>query len=129
LRKKMMSTFSQTLRKKKSKKLKKSTSPKLQRNPQKKAVCLKVLTISPKKPNSANRRVTKISLTHYKTKLTAKIPGEIHTLQQHSTILIRGARVRDLIGVSYMAIRGKYDLVGVPNRKTSRSRFGVKKTK
>jgi len=124
-----MSTFSQTLKIKKKKKLKKSTSPKLQRNPQKKAVCLRVLTISPKKPNSANRRVAKISLTHYKTKLTAKIPGETHTLQQHSTVLIRGARVRDLIGVSYVAIRGKYDLVGVPNRKTSRSRFGVKKIK
>jgi len=124
-----MSTFSQTLKSPRLKKLKKSTSPKLQKNPQKKAVCLRVLTISPKKPNSANRRVVKTSLTHYKVKLTAKVPGESHTLQQHSTVLIRGARVRDLIGVSYAAIRGKFDLAGVPNRKTSRSRFGVKKIK
>jgi len=125
----LMSTFSQTLRSPKLKKLKNNTSPKLKSNPQKKAVCLRVLTISPKKPNSANRRVVKTSLTHYKTKLTAKVPGESHTLQQHSTVLIRGARVRDLIGVSYSVVRGKYDLVGVPNRKTSRSRFGVKKIK
>jgi len=124
-----MSTFSQILKSPRLKKLKKSTSPKLQKNPQKKAVCLRVLTISPKKPNSANRRVVKTSLTHYKVKLTAKVPGESHTLQQHSTVLIRGARVRDLIGVSYAAIRGKFDLAGVPNRKTSRSRFGVKKIK
>ena len=123
----MMATFSQTLRFPKLKKLKKNNSPKLKGNPQKKAVCLRVLTISPKKPNSANRRVVKASLTHYKTKITAKIPGESHTLQQHSTVLVKGARVRDLIGVSYSIVRGKYDLSGVPNRKTSRSRFGVKK--
>lgn len=113
----------------KIKKLKRKNSPKLKNNPQKKAVCLRVLTISPKKPNSANRRVVKTSVTHYKIKLTAKIPGESHNLQQHSTILVRGARVRDLIGVSYTAIRGKFDLQGVANRKTSRSRFGVKKLK
>ena len=123
----MMATFSQTLRFPKLKKLKNNNSPKLKGNPQKKAVCLRVLTISPKKPNSANRRIVKASLTHYKTKITAKIPGESHTLQQHSTVLVKGARVRDLIGVSYSIVRGKYDLSGVPNRKTSRSRFGVKK--
>ena len=124
-----MSTFSQTLRIPKLKKLKSKSSPKLQGNPQKKAVCLRVLTIAPKKPNSANRRVVKANLTHYKTKLTAKVPGESHTLQQHSTILIRGARVRDLIGVSYSIVRGKYDLSGVPNRKNARSVYGVKKIK
>jgi small subunit ribosomal protein S12 len=124
-----MSTFSQTLHSPKRKKVKNIASPKLKGNPQKKAVCLRVLTISPKKPNSANRRVVKASTTHYKTRLTAKIPGESHSLQQHSTLLIRGARVRDLIGVSYSVIRGKYDLTGVANRKTSRSRFGVKKIK
>jgi len=85
------------------------------------------LTISPKKPNSANRCVAKTSLTHYKTKLTVKIPGESNNLQQHSTILIHGARVKDLISVSYSAIRGKLDLLGVINRKTRRSLFGVKK--
>jgi len=124
-----MATFSQTLRSPKLKKLKTKTSPRLKGNPQKKAVCLRVLTISPKKPNSANRRIVKASLTHYKVRIIAKVPGESHTLQQHSTILIKGARVRDLIGVSYSVVRGKYDLSGVPNRKTSRSRFGVKKIK
>jgi small subunit ribosomal protein S12 len=124
-----MASFSQTLRFPRLKKLKNSNSTKLKGNPQKKAVCLRVLTISPKKPNSANRRVVKATLTHHKTKITAKIPGESHTLQQHSTVLIKGARVRDLIGVSYSVVRGKYDLSGVPNRKTSRSRFGVKKAK
>jgi len=111
------------------KKLKKANSSKLKSNPQKKAVCLRVLTISPKKPNSANRRVVKTNVIHYKTKLTAKVPGESHNLQQHSTVLIHGARVRDLIGVSYAVIRGKYDLSGVVNRKNARSRFGVKKIK
>lgn len=124
-----MSTFSQTINSPKIKKLKKKSSPKLRNNPQKKAVCLRVLTISPKKPNSANRRVVKTNITHYKTKLTAKVPGESHSLQQHSTVLLRGSRVRDLIGVSYSVVRGKYDLAGVQNRKTARSRFGVKKLK
>jgi small subunit ribosomal protein S12 len=122
-----MATFSQTISSKKIKKLKKKTSSKLKGNPQKRSVCSRVLTISPKKPNSANRRVVKANVLHYKTKLIAKIPGESHNLQQHSTILVQGARVRDLIGVSYSAVRGKYDLLSVPNRKTSRSRFGVKK--
>ena len=121
-----MATFSQIINKPRIKKLKKSKSPKLKKNPQKKAVCLRVLTMSPKKPNSANRRIVRASLTHYKTKLTAKITGESHTLQQHSTILIRGAKVRDLIGVSYSAIRGKFDLSAVVGRKTRRSIYGVK---
>jgi small subunit ribosomal protein S12 len=109
------------------KKLKKSNSPKLNENPQKKAICVRVLTISPKKPNSANRRVVKARIINSKTRLTAKIPGESHNLQQHSTILVHGAKVKDLIGVSYAAIRGKYDLLGVSNRKTRRSLYGVKK--
>jgi small subunit ribosomal protein S12 len=113
----------------KKKKLKQKTSTKLRANPQKRAVCLRVLTISPKKPNSANRRVVKTVIPHFKFKMTVKIPGESHSLQQHSTVLVRGARVRDLIGVSYCAIRGKYDLLPVVNRKTARSRFGVKKYK
>jgi len=125
-----MSMISQTIRSlKKIKKINQKTSPKLRNNPQKRAVCLRVLTISPKKPNSANRRIVKTSVLHYKTRLTAKIPGESHTLQQHSTVLIQGARVRDLIGVSYKAVRGKYDLASVANRKTSRSRYGSKKFK
>jgi small subunit ribosomal protein S12 len=98
-----------------------------QKNPFKKAICAKVLTISPKKPNSANRCVIKATITQNRSKLIAKVSGEKHNLQQHSTVLIRGARVRDLIGVSYKAVRGKYDLQGVLNRKTKRSLFGVKK--
>jgi small subunit ribosomal protein S12 len=110
------------------KKKKRSTSPKLNKNPQKKAICLRVLTISPKKPNSANRRVVKARLISNKVRLTAKVPGESHNLQQHSTILVRGAKVKDLIGVSYAIIRGKFDLLGVSNRKTRRSLYGVKKS-
>lgn len=122
-----MSTFNQLLKTSKTKKIKLKQSPKLKKNPQKKAVCLRALTLSPKKPNSANRRVVKVLLTQYKANLVAKIPGENHNLQQHSTVLIQGARVRDLIGVSYKAIRGKFDLSGVSNRKTARSCYGVKK--
>ena len=122
-----MATLSQVINISRKKKNKIKNSPKLNRNPQKKAVCLRVLTISPKKPNSANRRVVKATITHLKSRLTAKIPGEGHNLQQHSMVLVRGAKVRDLIGVSYSVIRSKLDLVGVQNRKSSRSRFGVKK--
>jgi small subunit ribosomal protein S12 len=100
---------------------------KILKQPQRRAVCIKVLTISPKKPNSANRRVCKVKLIKTKQVLTVKIPGEGHNIQQHSTILIRGGRSRDLIGVRNIAIRGKYDLLGVSNRKTSRSLYGVKR--
>jgi small subunit ribosomal protein S12 len=86
-----------------------------------------VLTISPKKPNSANRRVVKARIINSKVRLTAKVPGESHNLQQHSSVLVSGAKVKDLIGVSYAVVRGKYDLLGVVNRKTSRSLYGVKK--
>jgi small subunit ribosomal protein S12 len=124
-----MVKINQLLKNARIKKSKNINSAKLKANPQKRAICLKLLTISPKKPNSANRRVAKVIINHYKTKLTAKINGEGHNLQNHSLILLCGARVRDLIGVSYAAIRGKYDLAGVTNRKSSRSRFGIKKTK
>jgi small subunit ribosomal protein S12 len=107
--------------------LAKTKSSKLQQNPQKKAVCLKVLTMSPKKPNSANRRIAKVIIAKFNSRLTVKIIGEGHNLQQHSTVLIRGARVRDLVGVRYLAVRGIYDLACVKNRKTSRSLYGVKK--
>ena len=123
-----MPTLLQTVYTPRVKKNIRSSSPKLNKNPQKKAICLRVLTISPKKPNSANRRVVKARLISNKTRLTAKVPGEAHNLQQHSTVLIRGAKVKDLIGVSYSVIRGKFDLLGVLNRKTRRSLYGVKKT-
>ena len=97
--------------------------------PQESRVCLKILTLSPKKPNSANRRVCKIKLIKTKQSLIAKIPGEGHTLQQHSTVLIRCGRSRDLIGVRNVAIRGKFDLIGVSNRVSSRSIYGIKNLK
>jgi small subunit ribosomal protein S12 len=124
----MMPTLNQIYSSPRSKKIKKSNSPKLDENPQKKAICVRILTISPKKPNSANRRVVKARIINSKTRLTAKVPGESHSLQQHSTVLVHGAKVKDLIGVSYAVIRGKYDLLGVSNRKTRRSLYGVKKT-
>jgi small subunit ribosomal protein S12 len=123
-----MPSLRQILFKKRIKKLKKFNSPKLNKNPQKKGICLRVLTISPKKPNSANRRVIKVRIVNTKIRLTAKIKGESHNLQQHSTVLLNGAKVKDLIGVSYAAIRGKYDHAAVLNRKTKRSIYGVKKT-
>ena len=122
-----MPTLLQLLHNPRIKKFKKSSSPKLKKNPQKKAVCLRVLTISPKKPNTANRRIIKANLTHDKARITAKITGESHNLQQHSTVLVKGARIHDLIGVNYSAVRGKYDLLGVTSCKTKRSLFGVKK--
>jgi|TARA_B100001115_G_C15491085_1_gene232060 small subunit ribosomal protein S12 len=97
--------------------------------PQESGVCLKVLTLSPKKPNSANRRVCKIKLIKTKQSLVAKIPGERHTLQQHSTVLIRCGRSRDLIGVRNVTIRGKFDLTAVSNRVSSRSIYGIKNLK
>jgi small subunit ribosomal protein S12 len=97
--------------------------------PQESAVCLKVLTTSPKKPNSANRRVCKIKLVKTKQSLIAKIPGQGHNLQQHSTILIRCGRSRDLIGVRNIAVRGKFDLAPVFGRATSKSIYGVKNLK
>jgi small subunit ribosomal protein S12 len=95
--------------------------------PQRKAVCLKVLTKSPKKPNSANRKVAKVRVIKNSQELTIKVPGEGSSLQTFSIVLVRGKGVRDLIGVSYSAIRGCYDLLGVKNRRSSRSRYGVKR--
>ena len=97
-------------------------------NPQKKVICLKVQTMSPKKPNSANRRIAKVKILQKGTYATIKIPGEKHNLQQHSMILVCGGRSRDLIGVHLRAIRGKYDLMGVSGRKRARSIYGVKKS-
>jgi len=121
-----MSKISQLIKTPRITKITKSKSLKLLQNPQKRVICIKVLTISPKKPNSANRRVTKVKIIQTKELLTAKIPGEGHNIQQHSTLLIRGGKARDLIGVRYIAIRGKFDLLGVKNRKTSKSIYGVK---
>ena len=97
------------------------------KNSQKKVVCLRLFTVNPKKPNSANRSVFLASSSKIKCNFLVKIPGEKHQLQQYASILIQGARIKDLVGVSYLAIRGKYDLSGVTNRKTSRSLYGVKR--
>lgn len=94
--------------------------------PQKKGVCIKVFTRKPKKPNSAQRKVAKVKLRN-KLVVHAYIMGEGHTLKEHSTVLIRGGRTPDLPGVNYKCIRGKFDLLGVINRKTSRSKYGVPK--
>jgi small subunit ribosomal protein S12 len=94
--------------------------------PFKKGVCLQVKTTTPKKPNSALRKVARVRLSN-KKEVTAYIPGEGHTLQEHSVVLVRGGRVKDLPGIKYTIVRGKYDLLGVNNRKTSRSVYGTKK--
>ena len=100
--------------------------PALLQNPQRKGVCTKVYTRAPKKPNSALRKLAKIRLTNSRD-IIAYIPGEKHNLQEHSMVLIRGGRVKDLPGVKYRVIRGKLDLQGVANRKKSRSKYGTKK--
>jgi small subunit ribosomal protein S12 len=115
----------QQCRKKKSYIIK---TPALQCNPQKKGLCLKILIKTPKKPNSALRKVAKIKLSNG-LKVEAYIPGEGHNLQEYSIVLMRGGRVPDLPGVKYHLIRGKYDFQGLKLRKTSRSRYGTKKVK
>ena len=112
------------VRKKKIKKV----DPVLQNSPQRKGFCLKILIKSPKKPNSAQRKVAKLRLTTNKVKI-CYIPGEAHTLKEHATVLVRKGRVRDLPGVNYKLIRGVYDFFGVATRMSSRSKYGVKKIK
>jgi len=98
----------------------------LQNSPQKKGVCLKVFTRTPKKPNSAIRKLVRLRLTN-NCKIVAYIPGEGHNLQEYSTVLIRGGRVKDLPGIKYHLVRGKLDFSGLKTRKTSRSKYGTKK--
>lgn len=105
-----------------------NSSPALEKSPQKKGVCLKVFTRTPKKPNSALRKVVRLRLST-KKRTTAYIPGEGHTLQEYSSVLMRGGRVKDLPGVKYHLIRGKYDFLGLKNRKQARSKYGTKKPK
>ena len=106
----------------------KSKSIDLDRCPQKKGVCLQVMTRTPKKPNSALRKVARVRLTNGK-EVTAYIPGEGHNLQEHSIVLLRGGRVRDLPGVKYHIIRGRLDTAGVEGRKRGRSKYGAKRSK
>ena len=106
----------------------KTKSPAFEKCPQRKAVCTKVYVTSPKKPNSAKRKVAKLRLTNG-VQTIAYIPGEGHNLQEHSVVLLRGGAVKDLPGIKYHLIRGKYDLGSVMNRSQSRSKYGTKKKK
>lgn len=123
-----MPTINQLIRKGRKSKVSKTTAPALQNCPQKRGVCTRVYTTTPKKPNSALRKVARIRLTNG-LEVTAYIPGEGHNLQEHSIVLIRGGRVKDLPGVRYHVIRGTLDTAGVDDRKQGRSLYGTKKPK
>jgi len=120
-----MPTVSQLVRKGRRREARKSKSPVLEGNPFKKGVCLAVKTMTPKKPNSALRKIARVRLSNGK-EVTVYIPGEGHNLQEHSIVLVRGGRVRDLPGVRYHIVRGVYDAMGVGDRKNSRSKYGVR---
>jgi small subunit ribosomal protein S12 len=121
-------TISQLIRKGRKTITSKSTTPALKGSPQKRGVCTRVYTSTPKKPNSALRKVARVRLTN-RMEVTAYIPGEGHNLQEHSIVLIRGGRVKDLPGVRYHVIRGTMDTSGVADRTQSRSKYGAKKPK
>jgi len=121
-------TVSQLVRIGREKLKSKTDSPALQGSPQKRGVCVRVFTSTPKKPNSALRKVARVRLTNG-IEVTAYIPGVGHNLQEHSIVLIRGGRVKDLPGVRYHIIRGTLDTAGVANRKQGRSKYGAKKPK
>jgi small subunit ribosomal protein S12 len=121
-----MPTINQLVKRRRQAKRKFSKSPVLDKCPQKRGVCLQVKTMTPKKPNSALRKIARVRLSNGK-EVTVYIPGEGHTLQEHSIVLIRGGRVRDLPGVRYHIIRGTLDCLGVEGRKGSRSLYGAKK--
>lgn len=123
-----MPTINQLVRKPRKKVFNKTNSPALSSCSQKRGVCVRVYTTTPKKPNSALRKVARVRLTN-KYEVIAYIPGEGHNLQEHSVVLIRGGRVKDLPGVRYKVVRGSLDTQGVQDRKRSRSRYGVKKPK
>ncbi len=123
-----MPTINQLVRKGRSNPKNKTTTPALDACPQKRGVCVRVYTTTPKKPNSALRKVARIRLTNG-IEVTAYIPGEGHNLQEHSVVMIRGGRVKDLPGVRYHIVRGSLDTVGVDGRKQSRSKYGAKKPK
>ncbi len=123
-----MPTINQLVRNGRAKVRHKSKRPDLEKCPQKKGVCLQVMTRTPKKPNSALRKVARVRLTNGR-EVTAYIPGEGHNLQEHSIVLVRGGRVRDLPGVRYHIIRGTLDASGVEARRRSRSKYGAKRPK
>ncbi|MFH1238675.1 MAG: 30S ribosomal protein S12 [bacterium] len=123
-----MPTISQLVRKGRKKTKRKNKTPALEQCPQKRGVCVRVYTTTPKKPNSALRKVARVKLTNG-MEVTAYIPGVGHNLQEHSIVMIRGGRVKDLPGVRYHIIRGTLDTMGVVDRKQSRSKYGAKKPK
>ncbi|MBD3403888.1 30S ribosomal protein S12 [candidate division GN15 bacterium] len=123
-----MPTINQLIRKGRKLVTEKNKVPALGASPQKRGVCTRVYTSTPKKPNSALRKVARVRLTN-QIEVTAYIPGEGHNLQEHSIVLIRGGRVKDLPGVRYHVIRGSMDTAGVAERKRSRSKYGTKKPK
>lgn len=123
-----MPTINQLIRKPRSPKLNRNKVPALEECPQKRGVCTRVSTTTPKKPNSALRKVARIRLTNG-YEVTGYIPGEGHNLQEHSVVLIRGGRVKDLPGVRYHIIRGALDTQGVKDRRQSRSKYGTKRPK
>lgn len=123
-----MPTITQLIRKGRRKNIRKISTPALKGSPQRRGVCTRVYTSTPKKPNSALRKVARVRLTSG-FEVTSYIPGEGHNLQEHSIVLIRGGRVKDLPGVRYHIIRGTMDTSGVADRKKSRSKYGAKKVK
>jgi small subunit ribosomal protein S12 len=123
-----MPTISQLVNKGRKKIRTRTSSPALQRNPQKRGVCVRVYTTTPKKPNSALRKVARVRLTN-SIEVTTYIPGIGHNLQEHAIVLIRGGRVKDLPGVRYHVIRGSLDTAGVQNRRQGRSKYGAKRPK
>jgi small subunit ribosomal protein S12 len=123
-----MPTINQLVRRGRSKRVEKSSTPILNKSPQKRGVCLSVTTTSPKKPNSALRKIARVRTSNGEEG-TVYIPGVGHNLQEHSVVLIRGGRVRDLPGVRYHVVRGALDTAGVVDRKQGRSKYGTKKSK
>ncbi len=123
-----MPTIQQLIRLGRTKKVKKGKSPALKSCPQRRGVCVQVRTMTPKKPNSALRKVARVRLTTG-IEVTSYIPGEGHNLQEHSIVLVRGGRVKDLPGVRYHIVRGTLDASGVENRRKSRSKYGAKRPK
>lgn len=123
-----MPTYNQLVRKPRKVKRKGTKAPVLDKCPQRQGVCLQVRTMTPKKPNSALRKIARVRLSNGK-EVTVYIPGEGHNLQEHSIVLVRGGRIRDLPGVRYQVIRGTRDAAGVDSRRQARSRYGAKRPK
>jgi len=123
-----MPTINQLMKKGRKSNIKKTNSPALQSCPQRRGVCTRVMTMTPKKPNSALRKVARVRLTNG-IEVTAYIPGIGHNLQEHSVVIIRGGRVKDLPGVRYHIIRGAKDTLGVDDRRQARSKYGSKRPK